>query len=254
MQVRRTPDGLPFFKTMAGRRLLKQALAVLAAFIVGYLPTMCWLFPAPLFSQDRTVPRVLDDELSTAQRKLESQGFRPRVDEEQTDAAAPKGVVIWQDPPPLTIAPPNTHVSLILSAGPSDVGVPDVVGFPEPLAERVVKAGGFKRGGVDTVPSPTEAGLVVSTSPPAATARPAGSTVDLVVSSGPAEIAVPNLSGLTIQESRERLVQAGLDLGAVTFRSVAGRTDATVVSQRPDAGTLAARHTRVDLVINRRRT
>ncbi|HXG45796.1 MAG TPA: PASTA domain-containing protein [Gemmatimonadales bacterium] len=247
-----TREGLPYFRTMAGRRLLRQAGIVVLAFVLGYLFSVFWLFPAPLFSRDRSVPRVIGDGVNEARRRLEAQGFRPRVDEEQADPTAPRGEVIWQDPPPLTVAPPNTQVSLIVSAGPSEVGVPDVVGFPGPLAERVLRAGGFRLGRADTVPSVLEPGVVVGTRPPAGTGRPAGTPIDLVISSGPAELTVPGLVGLTVQQARERLEQAGLRLGEVTARTAPGRPAGTVIEQRPGGGTRAARGTRVDIILSRK--
>ena len=44
------PSAAPgYFSTIAGQRLLKQIAVVLGAFVFGYLITIFWLFPAPLF-------------------------------------------------------------------------------------------------------------------------------------------------------------------------------------------------------------
>ena len=89
-----------FFATMAGRRLVRQVGVVAGAFLLGYLVTVFWLFPAPLFRSDHAVPRVLDMGVTAAREKLESQGFRFRIEDQQTDPTAPRGAVVWQDPPP----------------------------------------------------------------------------------------------------------------------------------------------------------
>ncbi len=241
-----------YFNTIAGRRLLKQLSLVVAAFLVGYLVNVFWLFPAPLFSKDHAVPRVLDLGATEARQKLESQGFRIRVEDQQTDVSTPKGGVIWQDPPPGVVVPPNTQVSIIVSEGPPDVPVPDVADFPRLLAERVLAAAGFKIGRVDTLPASNEPGIVIQTRPASGQGRPAGTPITLVISSGPAEVTVPTVIGLPLQVARERLEVLGLRVGTVTGRSLPGRGEGMVLEQRPSGGGRVARGTKVDFIITRK--
>ena len=244
-----SPAGPPFFQTIAGRRLRWQIAVVAGAFLVGYLITVFWLFPAPLFSSAHAVPRVIDLGVTEARQKLEAQGMRFRLDDPQTDLTAPKNAVVLQDPPPGTVVEPNTIVSLTLSDGPPDVGVPDLAGFPRVLAERVLKAAGFAVGRVDTLPSGSDAGIVVQTRPGPGVGRPAGTAIDLVVSSGRAALAVPSLVGLTLVQARDQLKAAGLVVGSISTRPAAGRPEGTVLEQRPEPGSRAGRGTRVDLIV-----
>jgi serine/threonine-protein kinase len=147
------------------------------------------------------------------------------------------------------VVPPNTVVSLVLSDGPPDVAVPDVAGFPRALAERVLKAAGFQLGRIDTLPSASERGIVVQTRPGPGVGRPVGTSIELVVSSGKADLTVPSVVGLTLVEARARLTEIGLGVGTVSSRAVSGRLDGTVLEQRPSAGTRSGRGTRVDLIV-----
>ncbi|HEY7683532.1 MAG TPA: PASTA domain-containing protein [Gemmatimonadales bacterium] len=237
---------------MAGRRLLRQAAVVSGTFLLAYLITILWLFPAPLFSHEHAVPRVLDLGATEAREKLESQGFRMRVEDQQTDPSVPRGAVVWQDPPPGMVLTPNSQVSIILSDGPPDVPVPDVGGFPRLLAERVLKAAGFTLGKPDTLPALSEPGTVVQTRPPPGIGRPAGSEVGLVLSSGPAELSVPGVLGLPLAQARERIEVLGLIVGTTTGRVVAGRPEGIVIDQRPSAGTRSPKGARVDLVVTKK--
>jgi beta-lactam-binding protein with PASTA domain len=252
MQFRR-PSGatprLPFLRTIAGRRLIRQAAIVAAAFVVGYLITVFWLFPAPLFSSQHSVPRVLDLGVTEARQKLDAQGMRFKIEDQETDPVVPRNAVVHQDPPPGVVVPPNTVVSLVLSDGPPDVAVPDVAGFPKALAERVLKAAGFQLGRTDTLPSASERGIVVQTRPGPGVGRPAGTSIELVVSSGKADLTVPSVVGLTLVEARARLTEVGLGVGTISSRAVSGRPDGTVLEQRPSAGTRSGRGTRVDLIV-----
>lgn len=252
MQFRR-PSGasgqLPFFRTIAGRRFLKQASIVIGAFLIGYLITVFWIFPAPLFSSQHAVPRVIDMGVTEAREKLDAAGLRFKLEDQETDPSVPRNAVIRQDPPPGVVVEPNTVVSLVLSDGPPDVPVPDLAQFPRALAERVIKAAGFQVGRVDTLPSASDRGLVVQTRPGPGVGRPAGTAIDLVVSSGKADVTVPSLVGLNLTEARTTLAELGLLIGSVSSRAVAGQPAGTVLEQRPSAGTRSGRGTRVDLIV-----
>ena len=252
MQFRR-PSGaspqMPFLRTIAGRRSVKQASIVAAAFAVGYLITVFWLFPAPFFSSRHSVPRVIDLGVTEARAKLESAGLRFKLDDQETDPVVARNAVVRQDPPPGVAVEPNTVVSLVLSDGPPDVPVPDVAGFPRALAERVLKAAGFKLGRADTLPSASERGIVVQTRPGPGVGRPAGTSIELVISSGKADVTVPSIVGLTLVEARARLGEIGLLVGSVSSRPVSGRPEGTILEQRPTAGTRSGRGTRVDLIV-----
>lgn len=247
-----TPSRLPYFQTIGGRRLITQAGIVLGALLVGYGIALFWLFPAPLFSSDHAIPRVLDLGVTEARGKLEAAGFRFRIEDQVVDPSAAKNAVTWQDPPPGVVAPANTSVALTLSEGPPDVPVPDVAGFPQPLAEKVLKAAGFRVGKFDTLPSASEAGTVVQSRPGPGVGRPAGTAVELVLSGGPAELIIPQVIGLTTADARTRVEDLGLIVGTVAGRVMPGQTEGLIFEQRPAAGTRATRGTRVDMLVSRK--
>jgi len=158
----------------------------LVAFValVGYLLSGYWISPGSVFASEHAVPRVLDLPVADARERLGQLGFRVRVDGERANPVTPQGAVVWQDPPPETVVPPNTTVQLLLSGGPAPVNVPDVVGLSLPYAESVIEAAGLKLGRVDRVTSGQEAEVVLSVRPPPGNGRPPGSRVELLVSTG----------------------------------------------------------------------
>jgi serine/threonine-protein kinase len=84
--------------------------------------------------------------------------------------------------------------------------------------------------------------------------RAAGTPIDLVISSGPAELTIPAVVGLPLAEARERIEALGLTVGATGGRVIPGRPEGLVVEQRPPAGTRSPRGGRVDLVVTRKGT
>ncbi len=90
---------------------------------------------------------------------------------------------------------------------------------------------------------------VIDQSPTPGDKADKGSSVQVIVSSGPATIAVPNAVGLAETEARDRLVASGFQ---VASRHVfAERDTGTVVSQSPAAGARADKGARVELVVSK---
>jgi len=235
-------------RTIRGRERLRIGAILTAALALGYFVT-CVAYPAPLVSSDIAVDRLLGLPLEAAQTELTRQGFRVRIENPIPDPVIPSGHVVWQDPPPGTLLPKvGGVVSLTPSSGPAPVAVPDVIAFDLDAARQVVAAAGFRIGTIDSLVSTSEAGVIVATRPETGAFRPPGTTLDLVVSRGAADIRVPNLVGIAKEAARQRLEEAGLKLGTISTRARRGASG-EVVEQRPGAGMLSPKGARVSIVV-----
>lgn len=250
LKLRRRGSGLKLRlpRTVSGRRRLTAVVVLLASGLAGFLTT-CVLYPRPLFKEDRAVASVFGKTTAEAEEALTRQGFKVKVEGEAPDPEVPEGRILWQDPPADLVLPAGATIQLTRSSGPAPVAVPDVGEFDLDYATRVIAAAGLTLGSVDSVPSQVDAGVVISTRPGAGAARPPGSSIDVVVSRGPAIIRVPNVVGLGVVEARQRLLDLGLAVGRVTRVRRQG-PPATVYEQRPAPGTMSARGGRVDLVVS----
>jgi serine/threonine-protein kinase len=233
------------------RRVLIGLGVVAGASLLGYLLAVLVIFPAPPGAGEGSVPRVLDQTLEEAQSRLVAEGFRARLEGESAHPTVPSGTVIWQDPPPETIVPRGGLVRLTVSAGPETIPVPDLVGLDVGLARTVLVQAGFRTIDADTVAAPSDPGTVVASRPAAGATRLPDDPITLVISRGPADIAVPDLVGLQHAEALERLTRAGLFVGFVRQREMQGTRDGVVLEQRPSAGSRIARNGRVDLTLSR---
>jgi len=185
MRARRhTTSGVPFLESGPWRGFLRDVGLIVLTFVIGYGVSVLWLSPGSVFTKDHSLPRVLGLTEVQARRKLTELGFRPRLDGERQNDTFSRGTIIWQDPSPGTVLPPNSAVQLVVSAGPSLVAVPDVIGFNLPQATRVFSAAGVRVGSVDTVAG-DERGVVLATRPAAGVGRPRGAPIALVISRGP---------------------------------------------------------------------
>ena len=241
----------PFEEFRINRRVLMWLGIAAGAVLAGYLTAFLVLFPAPLLPGHQAVPRVLGLTLPEAHVEIETAKLQTTDGGAEPHPTAAQGVVIWQDPPPGVIAPEGTKVTLVSSAGPPKIPVPDVAGLDAPLAQSLIAAAGLVVSQVESVQAAAPTGLAMMTRPPAGTALAPGAGLTIVVSRGAPTISIPDLLGMASADARTRLEMEGLQLGTVTRRRTAEASPGTVVGQRPAAGTLAAPGTVVDIVVAR---
>lgn len=239
------------FERLRKRKVWMLAASLGGAFLAGYLVAAIFLFPAPIFTASKAVPRVLGLSLERARSVLEEAQLRAADPTPVRHPTAPPQTVVWQDPPPGVTVPEGTTVELSVSVGPQRIPVPDVEGYEFTVGRLLVEAAGLQVGRIDSAQTAAARGVIVNTRPPAGTPMVPGSRVTLVVSVGAPTIQVPNLIGLTLAEARASLEQAGLTLGTYFSRSGTGARPGTVVDQRPAAGTLAAPGTAVHVILAR---
>jgi beta-lactam-binding protein with PASTA domain len=140
---------------------------------------------------------------------------------------------------------------LVISSGPAQVSVPNVVGDTQAVATSAITGVGLVLGTVTTASSATVAsGDVISQSPTAATGVNIGSAVNLVLSTGPAKVAVPNVVGSTQAAATSAITTAGLVLGTVTTASSSTVASGSVISESPAAGTSVNVGSAVNVVIS----
>ncbi len=141
--------------------------------------------------------------------------------------------------------------TVLVTADPVLVTVPDVVGLAQAAAESAIVAAGLVVGTISTANSSTvPAGDVISQNPLAGASVAAGSAVDLVVSLGPALVTVPDVVGLAQAAAESAIVAAGLTVGIITTQNSAVVPAGFVISQNPLAGASVVLGGAVDLQIS----
>ncbi|HEX5641077.1 MAG TPA: Stk1 family PASTA domain-containing Ser/Thr kinase [Thermoleophilia bacterium] len=174
--------------------------------------------------------------------------------------AVSEGQVFRQDPAPGTQLNRGDTVSYWVSRGKPQATVPDLTNLTQADAEAALAEAGLRLGSVTPETSETvPAGAVVRQDPPAGEKVDKDSVVNIVVSSGPptpspsptvspSGVAVPNVYGMQSSIAEQELVALGL---AAAFREKpnTGQQPGTVVSVKPDAGTVVPAGSTVTLVI-----
>jgi serine/threonine-protein kinase len=196
------------------------------------------------------VPDVIGSQLDQARLLLTAQGFTVSV-EEVDDEVAPVGEVVDQNPDPNDEAPRGSDVKLFVSRGPAAREVPNVVGRTIADASNLLGQAGFAVSQTtepsDTVPE----GSVIRTDPAAGSTQPKGTTITVVVSSGPAEDEVPSVTGLTEANAINTLNAAGFNPVVVEQDTVDPTQNGRVIDQDPDAFTVRPVGSDVTIIIGR---
>jgi eukaryotic-like serine/threonine-protein kinase len=135
--------------------------------------------------QRATIPPLLGLSREDAERALTRAGLAVGQRSEQPSDSA-RGLVLDSQPAEGQVVPLGTRVDLAISAGPSELTMPDVVGRDLESATTFLSQLGLSTAPVQYDPDSTlPSGTVVSQSPAAGAAVPAGTSVTLRVAGTP---------------------------------------------------------------------
>jgi beta-lactam-binding protein with PASTA domain len=164
-------------------------------------------------------------------------------------STTPAGIVLSQDPPGGAAVKAGRLVSLVLSAGPASVALPDVRG--EPLSAALAQLQGLElRVRSQGRASAEPAGTVLSQSPRPGRKVKQGSLVTLVVSNGTqVAINMPWLVGLPLNTAASDLENVGLYVASTSY-APSSAPYGTVLQQSVAAGQKVRNGTGVTLVLS----
>jgi beta-lactam-binding protein with PASTA domain len=193
----------------------------------------------PTAPKQVSVPSVTGETQAAATTALTTVGLVVGTAINQSSSTVPSGDVVSENPAAGTQVNAGSAINLIVSSGPVQVAVavPNVMGETQAVATAAITSAGLVLGTVTTqTSSTTPSGTVISQSPAAGTQVNTGSAVNLVVSLGPGQVAVPNIVGQAQAAATAAITGAGLVLGTVTTQSSSTVPSGIVISQSPAAG------------------
>jgi len=130
------------------------------------------------------------------------------------------------------------------------IAVPNVTNRQFNDAEQLLQAAGFLVKTTFETNETIETGAVIRTDPPAGTEAESGSTVEVFVSSGTEEFAVPPVVGQDLDDAIADIEAAGLVVGTIEGRPDADFEIDVVIEQNPGAGVVVGTGTPVSLVVS----
>lgn len=201
-------------------------------------------------NKEVTVPNVVGKSVDAAKSILTEQNLRVSVTEVFNDKV-PSGQVVQQNPEAGSVVKEDRTITLIVSKGSEIILVPDLRGMSRKDAEIKLKNLGLQIGNIQEQYSQDQApDIVISQNPRPPAQIGKGSTVDLVISKGPApkKFNLPDFTGSLLSTINTQLDGLKLKLGTVT-EVPSSQAPGTILSQNPTAGTSVAEGTAIDFSV-----
>jgi len=196
------------------------------------------------------LPTVVGQQVTVATATLQADGLNVTVQQQVSDK--PPGTVLSTDPAPNALVKKGDTITL-KSAEPAPVQQilvpPGLTGTTVANAEAILQSAGLQYTVVYRT-STAQKGTVLSTNPTSGTKINVGGSVALTVSSGPANVLVPSLVGISQVQAGQLLGNAGLNVGAVTSQASTQYGAGIVISSNPATGQSVAPGSSVDIVVS----
>jgi eukaryotic-like serine/threonine-protein kinase len=195
------------------------------------------------------IPDVLGASESAAVAELTASGFVPTVAADRVhDLQVPEGHVLAQDRE--GSARVGTGVRLVLSAGPRQVEVPDLVGGTAEEALAALTGVGLSGSTEERYDEQVELGRVIATDPAPGEIVDEATGVTVVVSLGREPREVPDLAGATVETATATLRELDLELAISDRRFDDSAPAGTIIAQDPAPGASLFRGEMVEVVVS----
>lgn len=233
--VKADDDGRPARKS-------KKPLIIAAAVIGVIALTGAILFASGFFGGGLKAPDLEGKTTDEAKAILEEMGLEMEVDEQTISSEdIEEGKIAAQDPRKGEKVSKGDTITVILSNGKPNGQVPSVVGMNynknRDFVEATLENAGYELGVVHEVESDAEVGEIISQDPGFGSDLKKGSKVDITISKGTDKVAVPPLTGLTLDKAREALEKAGLHMGQPKYEESTVYAKNIVIGSSPGEGT-----------------
>jgi eukaryotic-like serine/threonine-protein kinase len=244
------PDTGPVLAPVAERERRRRrpwwwwAIGLLALALLGVL--LFLILSGVLATEKSEVPRVTGKQLVEARALLERAGFE--VATERVQSSQPFDQVVDQDPNAGEEADDGSTVTLEVSGGPGDVLVPPVENLRQGQAINELEDAGLEVTVDREFSDKVKRNFAIRTVPPEGTEVTKGTRVRLLVSQGPEQVTVPDVTGLTRDSAEARLRDEGLEVAVDEQES--DEPEGDVISQSPSGGSKVTRGETVTITVS----
>jgi eukaryotic-like serine/threonine-protein kinase len=197
-----------------------------------------------------TVPGVVGRKQDVAENMMQEAGFKTDVRREASDSVD-EGRVISTQPGENTQLQKGKTVVLVVSEGPEQVSVPDLVGDQEDDARSALADAGLKADVSEEESEDQDPGTVLRQDPGSGKQVDKGTTVTLVVAKAPPAVDVPDVVDQSEDDARQALRDAGFEVRVRRETVDTLDQDGTVIDQDPAGGEQLKKGSRVTIVVGR---
>lgn len=197
-------------------RMLLLALVLMTVALISALTAM----QLAIHGREVAIPKLVGLSPAEAERAGADSGLQVVIERKFYSADIPEGRIMSQTPPAGANVRRGWSVRVAQSLGPLRVGIPDVTGGSERVAELNIRRRGLNLGSIAHLNLPdVPIDQVISQSPPANASGVSAPKISLLVSEGPepATYVMPNLTGQPLGSATLALQDAGIKVGKVSL-------------------------------------
>ncbi len=209
-----------------------------------------------LIRGERTVvvPDLMGREVVYALEVLTDLGLNTKVRGSEFNPDIPRHHIIDQDPEPGSEIKKGRDVRLVISKGPRNVIVPNLIGMSLPMAKILLAENDLAVGTQSRVFHPSPQDQLVAQYPPPGKHGLRGESITLLVSDGPSPRWIPMaaLRYMTLDQAIEVIESHQLTMGTITQINDPNRPDNVVTAHTPPPGHPVLPGSTIDLTVNRR--
>ena len=241
------------------RRWVRRVLIGLVALLVGAAVALAAFFYIDANRPTADVAAVVNLDEAQARNVLETAGFEVTVDRVRRDGTE-QGTVLEQDPAAGVELREGRIVTILVSDGPELKALPELVNLPQIEADAQLRVLNLAVGTVTAENSEdVQRDYVIRWSVPGQGVLPvgtevvSGTTVDLVVSAGPAQRPVPDITNVAYDQAVAMLADPTVRLNAQRVDDEFSRDipAGNVIRTDPPVGTAVDRDSTVVIVVSK---
>jgi len=192
-----------------------------------------------IHGHQEAMPNLVGMPLDSAQRLVSGLGFELAVEDKLYSTQYAANHVVSQMPPAGSRVKMGQRFHVLVSLGPPQVTVPNLVGSSVRVAKITAIQRGLTLGDLAVVPWPgSEPDQVVGQDPPPAAGEVRSPALNLLVSLGepPQAYLCPNFVGRPINDARREIEKAGFKVGQVTPLPTDSPSKGIILTQSPIPG------------------
>jgi serine/threonine-protein kinase len=200
------------------------------------------------------VPDLVGKDVVSALELLTDLQLNTKVSGSEYSHQFPKNHVTFQEPEAGSEIKKDRDVRIMISKGTRNILMPNLVALSEQQARMIMEENGISRGHLSRIFNQNIAkNQIMAQVPAPGIMITRGASVDILVSMGDraAELKMPDLSGLTLDEAVFRVEKNNLAVGAIQSQFIKQKPRNIVIRQEPLAGYRVIENSPVHLVINR---
>ncbi len=215
---------IKFFEFLISKIFLKNLGVALVLSIVLIFATLLWLKLFTQHGRTRPIPDFYGLTLTEAEEIASDKKLKVEIVDSIYSTSAERGAIVEQNPGAGKMVKKNRRIFLIINAVNSEMVImPDVVGITHRQAKATLEMAGLEVGrlsyvhdiAVNSVLKQMFKGMEIESGD----TIPKGVSIDLVLGTGLSnrKTLAPELTGMSFEQARNRILNASLNMGAVLY-------------------------------------